>query len=41
MKEGAKAIGIRTRMDQDTFEKEMTEIKKNLSKMMEVLQESE
>ena len=41
MKEGAKAIGIRMRMNHDIFEKEMTEIKKNLGKMMEVLQESE
>ena len=34
MKEGAKAIGIRMRMNHDIFEKEMTEIKKNLGKMM-------
>ena len=41
MKEGTKSIGIRMRMNRDIFEKEMTEIKKNLGKMMEVLQESE
>ena len=30
MKEGAKAIGIRMRMNHDIFEKDMTEIKKIL-----------
>ena len=41
MKEGAKYIGIRMRMNHYIFEKEMIEIKKNLGKLMEVLQESE
>ena len=41
IKEGAKFIGIRVRMNRDIFEKEITKIKKNNCNMMEALQESE
>ena len=35
------SIGIKMRMDQDIFEKEIDEIKENLSKLLELLQGSE
>ena len=40
MKENAKYIGIKKRMDQNTFEREIVKIKENFSKLMELLQRS-
>ena len=37
MKEDVKSIGIKKRMDQNTFEREIIKIKENLSKLMELL----
>ena len=41
LKEDAKTTGMKRRMNQEGFDKEMAEIKERLSVMMELLQRSE
>jgi len=41
MKEDAKAIGIKKRMDRETFERAIAEMRESLSKLMNLLQRGE